>query len=277
MHQIPVRHLQNPEFSGGFSIRDIGQLLNGKDMVQKLHRHDFFLVIVLQRGRGKHDIDFISHTVKDNAVFFLRPGQVHELELKAGCAGYIMQFKAEFYPASSELLRQVGQQNHYHLDDIKFNKLVLALTTIFQEQTEKKARYGEVILANMGIFFVELLRQQQNSVASPEGRYKQERLEKFMSLLEQHILNKKQVGEYAGMLNLSVYQLNAITKEVVGKTTSALINEQITLEAKRCLLATSYQVNQVAYHMGYEDPSYFIRFFKKQTGHSPEAFRHNYR
>jgi AraC family transcriptional activator of pobA len=51
----------------------------------------------------------------------------------------------------------------------------------------------------------------------------------------------------------------------------------VILEAKRCLLATSNQVNQTAYRLGYEDVSYFIRFFKKQTGYSPEAFRNSFR
>ena len=76
---------------------------------------------------------------------------------------------------------------------------------------------------------------------------------------------------------MSVYQLNNITKTTLGKTASDVINDHIILEAKRFLLATSEQVNQIAYHLGYEDPSYFIRFFKKHTGYTPEAFRSNFR
>lgn len=79
------------------------------------------------------------------------------------------------------------------------------------------------------------------------------------------------------MLHLTTYQLNAITKETLGKTGSQLINEQILLEAKRQLLSTSNQVNQIAYDLGYEDVSYFIRFFKKHIGNSPEIFRQNFK
>jgi len=71
--------------------------------------------------------------------------------------------------------------------------------------------------------------------------------------------------------------LNAITKSALGKTCSDLINEYIILESKRYLLATSNQVSQIAFHLGYDDVSYFIRFFKKHTGHTPEAFRNNFR
>ena len=85
------------------------------------------------------------------------------------------------------------------------------------------------------------------------------------------------MSQYAEMMNLSTYQLNAITRTSLNKTPSELINELIILEAKRNLLATSNQVNQIADELGYEDVSYFIRFFKKHTGHSPEAFRENFR
>ncbi|HRI26073.1 MAG TPA: AraC family transcriptional regulator, partial [Ferruginibacter sp.] len=102
------------------------------------------------------------------------------------------------------------------------------------------------------------------------------RFEELLRLLETNISSKKNVSDYTALLNLSAYQLNSITKASVGKTVSELINEQIILEAKRYLLATSNQVKDIADQLGYEDPSYFIRFFKKQTGSSPEAFRNNF-
>jgi AraC-like DNA-binding protein len=78
-------------------------------------------------------------------------------------------------------------------------------------------------------------------------------------------------------MNLSFYQLNEITRTAVGKTASAMIVEYIVLEAKRYLLASPNQVKEIADYLGYEDPSYFIRFFKKQTGLSPDAFRKNFK
>jgi AraC-like DNA-binding protein len=105
----------------------------------------------------------------------------------------------------------------------------------------------------------------------------QQRLEEFLELIETHIASHKQVSEYAQMLSLSTYQLNAITKTTLGKTCSQLIDDTLILGAKRYLLATSNQITQIAYLLGYEDISYFSRFFKKHTGYSPEAFRQNFR
>ncbi|HWV66113.1 AraC family transcriptional regulator [Chitinophaga sp.] len=285
MEGIPVRHINTaeiaPELSDSFHIRDVEGMLAGKDMIQELHRHDFFYLLALKKGQGTHEIDFTSYPVGDHSVFFIHPGQVHQLVLKAGSTGFLMQFHGAFYTsrdkASNKLLCKTSHINHYQFSAAKFQKLFALLTSIFQEYTAKQERHQEVMKASMYILFVELLRDNNNAAPRSNNLYVQERLDDFLSLLEAHIFEHKQVAEYAGMLNLSPYQLNAITKAALGKTCSEVINEHIILEAKRSLLATSDQVNQVAWRLGYEDVSYFIRFFKKRTGHSPEAFRHNFR
>ncbi len=98
-----------------------------------------------------------------------------------------------------------------------------------------------------------------------------------MELLEKHIATNKQVANYTDMMNLSPYQLNEITKSSIGKTASEMINEHILLETKRYLLATPNQIKDIADQLGFEDPSYFIRFFKKHTGQSPQEFRNNFK
>jgi AraC family transcriptional activator of pobA len=134
-----------------------------------------------------------------------------------------------------------------------------------------------VIKASLHIFFIELIRNRKSKKDSNSvNPYAQEQLEKFLELLEAHISNSKQTSHYAAMLSLSLYQLNAITRATLGKTCSELINECIILESKRYLLATPSQVNQIASYLGYEDVSYFIRFFKKHTGYTPEVFRNNF-
>jgi len=285
MESIPIRKInlsrKEPAFPEGFDIRDVRDLLAGKDMVQELHRHDFFYILTLKKGKGDHEIDFTSYEVGNNSIFFMRPGQVHQLTLKAGSTGYLMQFNADFFyshdKVSSQRLRKTSNTNFYQLGSDKFKKLLSIVSDIFQEYTNGSEGYLEVIKANLGIFFIELVRL--NNISHPDSvnSYTQEHLEKFLELLETHISRHKQVSGYARMLNLSIYQLNTITKTTLGKTCSELINEHIILESRRYLLATSGQVKEIAYHLGYEDVSYFIRFFKKHTGYTPEVFRHRFR
>lgn len=284
MLKIPIRQIHSPQKQAAFkhfSIRKVEDLLHNEDLFHALHRHDFFFILALQKGSGMHEIDFTKFTVKDNSVFLLRPGQVHQLHLKADATGYLMEFNAEFYhteeKAASQRLRKASNRNFCALDAGGFEKLQAVLLYIFREFTDQEEGSLDIIKANLDILFIELLRQSRNTEnsAADNTPYEQERLEEFLGMLEMHITQQKQVAYYTKLMHLSAYQLNGITKATVGKTSSALINDHIILEAKRQLLATSNQVKDIADQLGYEDVSYFIRFFRKQTGYSPEAFRHN--
>ncbi len=283
MQEIPVRHIHEPQLTSSFKIVKLDNLLSEKDMVQGLHRHDFYFGLFLKEGKGEHIIDFNSFPVSDYTMFFMRPGQVHQLTLEKGSTGYLIQFNRDFYSAvktSSNLtLRNVGHINHCKLNSENFTKLEFILASICQEQTLRQDHYLDVIQANLEILFVEIVRQcqSQESVSKKESSYSQERLEELLELLQTNISVHKQVAEYAEMMHLSSFQINRITKEILGKTCSQVINDQILLEAKRSLLGTSTQINQIALNLGYEHPSYFIRFFKKHMGVSPEVFRNNFK
>lgn len=284
MKTIPLRFINtNPKAlneSENFSIREIHKLMFGKDLVQDTHRHDFYFILALMKGKGEHTIDFTPYKIKNYSIFFMRPGQVHKLVLKAGSIGYVMQFRKDFYllndKESRMLLRRAGSKSHLELNAETFKKLFPILTGIFQESVDKKEKYSEIIKASIGILLIELIRNQQKSEKGIEKNTALDRLEEFYELLDIHISENKQASQYAEMLSLTPYQLNTIAKTALGKTSSELINEQIILESKRYLLSTSNQVKEIAYHLGYEDVSYFIRFFKKHTGVSPEVFRHNF-
>jgi AraC-like DNA-binding protein/mannose-6-phosphate isomerase-like protein (cupin superfamily) len=268
-----------PAISKTFRIRKIEDILGGQDMNQHTHRHDFYFILALKKGMGNHVIDFTSFQVTDNCIFILRPGQVHQLELRASSTGYLMELNMEFYQVqdrgTSQTLRKATTANFCKLSDGPFDKLHALVEGIYQEYTKAESGYQEIIRAQLDIFFIQFVRNRV--VPSPSKRngttYEQERLEQFLDLIEGHCSSKKQVSDYTEMLNLSAYQLSAITKGMLGKTPSELIDEHIILESKRYLLGTADQVNQIAGNLGFDDPSYFIRFFKKHTGYSPEAFR----
>lgn len=287
MKNIPIRQLPNgpkePKLTERFSIRSVQDLMKGQDMVQELHRHDFFYILALEKGSGSHEVDFKPYEVCDHCVFFMRPGQVHKLDLKAGSTGYLLQFYDGYCLRSDAdepnmLFKRASNTNFYQCDSQRFGKLNATLNYIYQEFTNKELKYEEVILSQLGIFFIELLRQSKQKLSiEVNPLYPQERLEDFLIFLAEHYATEKKVSDYADMLSISTFQLNTITKTLLGKKCSEVINDHIILEAKRYLLGSSNQVSQIADYLGYADVSYFIRFFKKHTGYTPEAFRNNSR
>lgn len=287
MKSIPVRHITSGQTmqssAGRFSVRDLEQVLNGRDVLHDLHRHDFYFVLAVQSGSGIHEIDFVQYPVQPNAVFILRPGQVHKLELTADTTGFLLEFDLSFYQPKNTIAehrwKKASGKNYCEVEAVNFNKLYTHLAAIFEEYSQKQEGYYEAIKANLDLFFLEYIRQSKNpnSIAKGENGYIQERFEELVRLLETNIVSMKSVSDYANLLSLSPYQLNSIAKTSVGKTVSDLIDGQIILEAKRHLIATPVQIKEVADQLGYEDPSYFIRFFKKHTGQSPDAFRKNFK
>ncbi|AOM80271.1 helix-turn-helix domain-containing protein [Pedobacter steynii] len=99
----------------------------------------------------------------------------------------------------------------------------------------------------------------------------------FMELLERQFpidspedaLRLKTANDYAQSLSVHANHLNRSVKEVTGKTTTALISERITKEARALLQHTDWNIAEVAYSLGFEYPAYFNQFFKKQTGVTP--------
>ncbi len=271
MKIIPIRKinadLNEPVVTGRFKIRAVADILDGKDLVHDLHRHDFFFILALQNGKGNHEIDFTDYEIQSNSLYILRPGQVHQLKLKAGSNGFLAEFDSAFYNPKDKLANQrlikAGNKNFCAFEAERFKKIQDVLSHILHEFTLKQEGYIEVIKADLDIFFIEFIRQSSNPQSNVRSvsTYTQQRFEEFMELTSTQITAHKQVSQYADLLNLSTYQLNAITKATVGKSASELITEQIVLEAKRYLLATPNQVKDIADHLGYEDISYFIRFF----------------
>lgn len=285
MEKIPVRQISDRIQTGDrrFSIRPLEVILEGKPILDELHRHNYFFILIIKSGSGEHIIDFVPYMVRDQSVFILRPGQIHQLKLDKECTGFLLQFDSEFYrPVSisaKQRFRRSTSKNFCLPEQTRFERLYDIAEQIYHEYAGKEEGFLDVIKASLDIFFIESLRQSKHPEQKPnsEQLYEQERFEAFGELLEKHVAEHKSVVQYAEMLGVSTFQLNKITKNTVGKTVSELIREQLILESKRTLLGTSNQVKDIAYALGFEDVSYFIRFFKKSSGVSPEAFRNNFK
>ena len=287
MRKIPVRQIQNaplmPGSTGRFLIRELQQLLNGKDMRQDPHKHDFYYILALQKGGGMHSIDFMEYTVRPGSLFLLRPGQLHSLELHAKSTGFILEFDEAFYPArqrigASRWVKAISR-NQCRMRTPGFQSLYNRLSYIYTESRQRLEGYTEAIRAELDLFFLDYIRQSRQPSRSPaaDKAYTEDRFEELARLIESNITRLRSVKDYAALMHLSPYQLNALAKSARGKTVSALIQEQIILEAKRNLLAGSAQVKEIAAALGFEDNAYFIRFFRKRTGLSPEAFRRTFK
>lgn len=99
------------------------------------------------------------------------------------------------------------------------------------------------------------------------------RLETLSTLIAAHFRERHPVGFYASALGISPAHLNRLARTSTGFSVQGLIDLQIMEAARRDLVFTPTPVHAIAYSLGFSDPAYFNRFFKRQTGMTPGAFR----
>lgn len=264
-----------------FYIETLTAHLTAHDFVSRPHRHDFYMLLYITQGGGDHTIDFVKYRITPRSFFLMTPGQVHSWNLKAGTEGYIIFFTPAFY--------EPGQTDRHLLDFPFFHSLHPgALVQLKREQAavpdfvigemsrEYKApealdmrllrSYLDVVLLTLARHY----KADQTNEASLVTTFK---LRKLEELINQHYRTLRQPHEYADLMNLSASYLNTLCKQNLGKTLSDLIHERVILEARRFFAFSDLTVNQVADALQFTEASYFIRFFKKETGLTPEQFR----
>jgi len=266
-----------------FYIETLTDHLEAHEFVSRPHRHDFYLVLYITKGGGEHTIDFTTYHMQPRSFFVMTPGQVHSWNLKPNTEGYILFFNPAFYePGTSE--RHLVEFPFFHslhpgaLIQLKAGDAPVLDVIVDEMYRGYKApaavdlrlmrSYLDVVLLNLARYYkAEQPRQEPAQVTTTF------KLRKLEELINQHYRTLRQPHDYAGLMNLSASYLNTLCKQNLGKTLSDLIHERVILEAKRFFAFSDLTVSQVADALQFTEASYFIRFFKKETGLTPENFR----
>jgi AraC family transcriptional activator of pobA len=128
-----------------------------------------------------------------------------------------------------------------------------------------------------GLFHVLLMTVRRQLASEGEraepGVPGREAFSRLCRLIEDHYREHLGIAAYADRLAMSQARLNRLCRRFAGKTLLDLLHDRLALEAQRHLIYTSATVEMVAYELGFADPGYFCRFFKRRTGRTPGEFR----
>jgi len=99
------------------------------------------------------------------------------------------------------------------------------------------------------------------------------KIRQFEELINLHFIEKKEIKDYADMMNITPNYLNALCKTFLNKTASLLLQERLLVESQRLLTHTDLSIKEIVFQLGFNDTSYFTRFFKKLSSKTPIEFR----
>ncbi|MFL5787424.1 MAG: helix-turn-helix domain-containing protein [Flavisolibacter sp.] len=259
-------------------IEDLYQKTNG--IIPPFRRSDFFIVFV-KKGIGKRSIGNFTFTILNNTLAVIPQRVIHAATYTSQPYGYFISFSPDFF---------LQQAFSYKLLNSKrvLKSLMQPYMVLSEEQATEISNVFEEIITECNSGFEEkkqmialkilelLILCDRFFKANPQTDFMvgySDLIKKFNELIESNYLNHKNVRFYAQAMHTHPNNLNHIVKKVTGRTAKQTITDRLLIEAKYLLVSTSRSVKEIAYDLGFEDPNYFISFFKNNQKHTPSRFR----
>jgi AraC family transcriptional activator of pobA len=248
----------------------------GKRHIEKPHKHDFFLFMLFEQGRGTHTIDFVDHQVKDKQLHLLFPEQIHKWDLLDETHAHQLMISRSVFETLANSLRfsLMLYQNYpvINLSAEAYEKILYEFRHIKSELANTTVLW-EIIHARIRLIAL-MISQEAEAIFNNQTVYQTKPvLFKYLSLIDTYYKKEKLVAFYADQLNISPNYLNILCKKHFHVSATSLIHERLILEAKRILLTTERPIKAIAFDLGFYDVAYFSKFFKNQTRLTPRAFR----
>ncbi len=246
------------------------------------HSHSYYQIIWFFNGGGTHTVDFKTYEIKDNTILFITKDQIHSFDDDLEIEGWLIHFNESFFMHSDvDIFLKYNlfnsQQNPCYPINNDSCDVVNNYIKLIKKELDKRGSFGyeDVVRFLLKAMLINLERIHQKDATKKIELNSQYELQffKYKELIEAHYKDGFSVNYYADLLHISSKTLTTITKNIIGKSPSQLIAERIILEAKRLLRFTSLQIGEIAFKIGFDDASYFVKYFKRHVGSSPKSYR----
>lgn len=272
--------------SGQFNVYDIEQFCN---QPMAYSRRDFYKIMLQTAGTTELHYADRQVVIDRPALVFSNPLVPYACDIPSNePRGYFCLFTEDFLiinDRSTSLqdspLFKIGSNPVFFLDEAQLATIRHLFQQLLVERESAYPYKQDLLRTYLHLIIHEALKMQPQLAAQPHASAAARIASLFTELLDRQFpieapdraLKLRTASDYAACLSLHVNNLNRAVREQTGKTTTAHIAERIISEAKALLQHTSWSVAKIGYALGFEYPTYFNNFFKKQTGLTPKALR----
>ncbi|MFJ7149189.1 helix-turn-helix domain-containing protein [Streptomyces sp. NPDC100445] len=247
------------------------------------HRHTFYEIVHVSAGSGTHVVDLARWPVRPPHLAVVLPGQVHHWEGGRGPEGTLVLFTDDFlvdHPGDRRTLRGLGRRCWFALDAEEDRSVARLMTELVTEHRERAPGHESVLRSLLHVLVVRAARLPDRTGGGPgtgtqtgAGGRPAAVAEAFTRLLTRPETAGRSVRECADRLGVTPGYLTQAVRTATGRPPGRLLIEARAYQAQRLLAHTQLSVRQVAARTGFDDPAYFSRFFRRETGSSPGDFR----
>ncbi|MCU0328622.1 MAG: helix-turn-helix transcriptional regulator [Chitinophagales bacterium] len=256
-------------------VISLNQLVQANiEQMKHPHRVDFYHIYLFTSCHPTHYVDFEPISVEPYSLLFIDKDRVHYFDPNQPYDGFLIIFTDEFFCTSQQdinllrssiLFNSIVDQPTVKLEKIDFEKYANLCRHILEELNLPADKAKPIIVKNLLhnlLLLAERDKLKQGFTKVKKGADLDYTM-LFRDLLETNFTKLKSVNDYAKMICISEKRLGQATAKILGKSPKEIINDRILLEAKRLLVHTHLSIKEIGQNLGFEDPAYFIRYFKK--------------
>ena len=258
-----------------------------KDHLIVPHRTNFYHIFLFEDCQPTHFVDFDPIKIEPYTLLFIDKDRVHQFDQLLNYEGRILIFTDDFFCTSesdtrflrsSILFNDLAGKLTIKLNKTDFEKFIHICESITDELSLPTDNSKHILLKNLLYNFLLLSEREKRKQGYTELK-KGADLDYtllFRDLLENNFTKLKSVNDYSKIICITEKRLGQATAKVWGKSPKEIITDRILLEAKRLLVHTNLSIKELGQELGFEDPAYFVRYFKKNTETTPVEFRATY-
>jgi AraC family transcriptional activator of pobA len=286
---LPLFHLYgDPPDEQAFDfihIETISSRSSIHDWTIRAHRHaNLFQILLIERGGGEMTFEAATSVFAAPAAILLPATVAHGFRFQPTVTeGWVVSFTEDVTHALGERsgeamarLKALATQPVVPVADIaEVKRLSTLCADLYEERFLAREGFRLAMHGYLALIAIEVARLAASRARSGTVtlRPADPTVEKLRRLVEDNFRRERLLGFYAEKLLMTPDRLNDHVKRATGVTAGHLIRQRVLTEAKRQLVFTNQPIHEIAYDLAFSDPSHFARFFRQQTGTTPQAFR----
>lgn len=241
-----------------------------------VHR-GLFQILVVESGRAAVLLDERRLEAVPPAVIAVPPAAVHAFQFERGTRGHVLTVaEALLFDEAGPIEGLFAEPRVVPLGEearAALGALLIQVDAEFRREAPGRTAMIEWLVRAALLHVARAALAASQAEEGGRGRGRAERFARFRKLVEEHYRDHWPLARYAEALKMTEGQLNRLTRAVAGLPAAELVQQRLLLEARRRLIHVAAPVAQIAYELGYQDPAYFCRIFKRRVGLTPTAFR----